>query len=80
MRSNGPTGGLQNLVFPVIYDENKVKISKRNFTDINEHLPVFRFEITKSKIYFTEIPTILKLVDAIKKPDLRKKWDNNIKE
>ena len=71
---------LQNLVFPVIYDENKVKISKRNFTDINEHLPVFRFEITKSKIYFTEIPTILKLVDAIKKPDLRKKWDNNIKE
>ena len=71
---------LQNLVFSVICEENKVKISKRNFTDINENLPLYRFEITRNKLYFTNVPTILQMVDAIRNPNSRKKWDNNIKE
>jgi len=71
---------LQNLVYPVIYNDNTIKISKRNYSDINEKLPLIRFEIIKHKIFFTEIPSIQQMVDALTDPQLRKKWDKNIKE
>ena len=71
---------LQNLVFPVIYSDNSIKISKRNYTDINEKIPLIRVEIVKHKIYFTEVPTIQQMIKAITIPELRKKWDKNIKE
>ena len=71
---------LQNLVFPVIYDDNIKKISKRNYTELNEKIPLIRVEIIKHKIYFTEVPSILKLAEAITNPEIRKKWDKNIKE
>ena len=71
---------LQNLVFPVICNDNNVKISKRNFTDINEKIPLIRVEIIKHKIFFTEVPSIQQIVTAITNPELRKKWDKNIKE
>ncbi len=71
---------LQNLVFPVIYDDNIKKISKRNYTELNEKTPLIRVEIIKHKIYFTEVPSILKLDEAINNPKIRKKWDKNIKE
>ena len=71
---------LQNLVFPVIHTDNNIKISKRNYTDINEKMPLIRVEIVKHKIYFTEVPTIQQMITAITNPELRKKWDKNIKE
>ena len=71
---------LQNLVFPVIYDDNSIKISKRNYSDINKKMPLIRCEIVKHKIYFTEVPTIQQMANAIRYPELRKKWDKNIKE
>ena len=72
---------LQNLVFPVIYDDNStIKISKRNFTDLSEKVPLIRIELTKNKMYFTQIPSIQQMVRAITVPELRKKWDKNIKE
>ena len=71
---------LQNLVFPVIYSDNSIKISKRNYTDINEKIPLIRVEIVKHKIYFTDVPDIQQMVKAITVPELRKKWDKNIKE
>ena len=71
---------LQNLVFPVIYNDNSIKISKRNYSDINQKLPLIRCEIVKHKIYFTEVPTIQEMANAIRYPELRKKWDKNIKE
>ena len=71
---------LQNLVFPVIHEEDNIKISKRNYSDLNDHLPIFRCEITKHKLYFTDVPTIEHMVDAIRNPDQRRKWDKNLKE
>jgi len=71
---------LQNLVFPVIYSDNSIKISKRNYTDINEKIPLIRVEIVKHKIYFNEVPSIEQMIKAITVPELRKKWDKNIKE
>ena len=72
---------LQNLVFPVIYDDNStIKISKRNFTDLSEKVPLIRIELTKNKMYFTQIPSIQQMVRAITVPELRKKWDKNVKE
>ena len=71
---------MQNLVFPVIYDDNSIKLSKRNYSDINEKVPVIRCEIVKHKIYFTDVPTIQEMANAIRYPELRKKWDKNVKE
>ena len=71
---------LQNLVFPVIYDDKSIKISKRNYSEINEKLPLIRVEIIKHKIFFTEVPTIQEMIKAMTSPELRKQWDKNIKE
>ena len=71
---------LQNLVFPVIYEDNEIKISKRNFTELNQNLPLFRFEIKKHKLHFTQVPTLKSLSNSFTNPELRKKWDKNIKE
>ena len=71
---------LQELVFPVIYKDNSIKLSKRNYSDINEKLPLIRCEIIKHKIYFTEVPTIQEMINAIRYPESRKKWDKNVKE
>lgn len=71
---------LQELVFPVIYKDVDVKISKRNYTELNQKNPLIRCEVTKHKIYFTQIPTIETMAKAITNPELRKKWDKNIKE
>ena len=71
---------LQELVFPVLLEEDNIKISKRNYTEINGKLPIFRIEIKKSKSFFTKVPSIQTLLSAMTNPDLRKKWDNNVKE
>ena len=71
---------LQNLVFPIIYEDNDIKISKRNYTEFNPNLPLYRFEIKKNKLIFTQVPTIISLSNAFLNPELRKKWDKNIKE
>ena len=71
---------IQNLVYTIIYEDKDIKISKRNYTDLNERKPLIRCEIIKNKIYFTQIPTIEEMINAITSPLLRKKWDNNIKE
>ena len=33
---------LQNLVYPVISEDNGVKLSKRNYTELNEKIPLIR--------------------------------------
>ena len=71
---------LQNLVFPVIYEDSSTKLSKRNYTELNEKIPLIRIEIIKHKIYFTEVPSIQQMAQAITNPEMRKKWDKNIKE
>ena len=71
---------LQNLVFPVLLEEENIKISKRNYSEINGKIPVFRFEIKKHKSFFTQVPSIQSLLNAMTNPDLRKKWDKNVKE
>lgn len=70
----------QELVYPLIVENGDMKITKRNFTELKEKLPLIRCEITKHKIYFTNVPTILDLANAIRNPELRRKWDNNLKE
>ena len=71
---------MANLVFPVLFEESNIKISKRNYTEINGNLPLYRFEISKQKIYFTQVPSIQSMLNAMINPELRKKWDKNIKE
>jgi len=71
---------MQNLVFPPLIEEGDIKISKRNYTEINGNLPLYRFEVTKHKLYFTQIPSIQSMLNAMTNPELRKKWDKNIKE
>jgi hypothetical protein len=71
---------MQNLVFPVIYEDSSTKLSKRNYTELNEKIPLIRVEIIKHKIYFTEVPSIQQMAQAITNPEMRKKWDKNIKE
>lgn len=71
---------LQNLVFPSIFEDNNIKISKRNYTELNPNLPLYRFEVKKSKLIFTQVPTLISLANAFLNPELRKKWDKNIKE
>ena len=72
---------LQNLVYPVIYDDNStIKISKRNFTELSEKVPLIRIELKKPKLYFTQAPSIQQMARAITNPQYRKKWDKTIKE
>ena len=71
---------LQNLNYENIYNENNIKISKRNSSIICDKFPLIRCELIKNKSFFTKIPKIRKLIDTMKNPELRKKWDNNIKE
>jgi hypothetical protein len=71
---------MANLVFPVLFEESNIKISKRNYTEINGNLPLYRFEVSKQKIYFTQVPSIQSMLNAMINPELRKKWDKNIKE
>ena len=71
---------LQNLVFPVIYEDSSTKLSKRNYTELNEKIPLIRVEIIKHKIYFTEVPSIQQMAQAMANPEMRKKWDKNIKD
>ena len=71
---------LQNLNYENICNENNIIISKRNSSDINEKFPIIRCEITRNKSYFKKIPKIQQIIDAVIKPELRKKWDNNLKE
>ena len=71
---------MQDLVFPVLFEESDIKISKRNYTELNGNLPLFRFEITKNKSFFTRVPSIPNMLNAITNPELRKKWDKNVKE
>ena len=71
---------LQDLVFPGLFEENGIKISKRNYTEINGTIPIFRFEIIKHKLFFTQPPSIQMMLNAMTNPELRKKWDKNIKE
>ena len=71
---------LQDLVFPVLFEESGIKISKRNYTEINGTLPIFRFEITKHKIFFTQVPSLRAMLNAMINPELRRKWDKILKE
>ena len=71
---------MQDLVFPLLFEENGIKISKRNYTEINGNLPLYRFEITKHKSFFTQVPSIDSMLNAMINPELRKKWDKNMKE
>ena len=71
---------LQNLNYSNIYDSNNIKISKRNSSFISDKSPLIKCEVIKNKSYFTKVPDIQKIIDAMTKPELRKKWDNNIKE
>jgi hypothetical protein len=70
---------LQYSKYDVIYNENNIKISKRNSSVITDKCPLFRCEITKNKSYFSKVPKIQKLIKAMTEPELRKKWDDNIK-
>lgn len=70
---------LQYSKYDVIYNENNIKISKRNSSEITNKFPLFRCEITKNKSYFLNIPSIQKLVNTMAEPELRTKWDDNIK-
>ena len=71
---------MTNLVFPPLFEEGRIKISKRNYTEINGNLPLYRFEVTKQKLFFTQVPSIQSMLNAMINPELRKKWDKNIKE
>ena len=71
---------MTNLVFPPLFEKGRIKISKRNYTEINGNLPLYRFEVTKQKLFFTQVPSIQSMLNAMINPELRKKWDKNIKE
>ena len=71
---------LQNLKYEIIYCENNLKISKRNSSIITDKFPLIRCEVIKNKSFFRKVPKIQRLLETMTKPELRKKWDNNIKE
>ena len=71
---------LQNLFYQNLYNDNNIKISKRNISNITEKVPLIRFEIKKNKSYFKKIPNIQKMIDVMTKPELRIKWDDNLIE
>ena len=71
---------LQNLDYEDIYNENNLIISKTHSSDITDKFPIIRCEIIQNKSYFKKIPTIQQIIDAMIKPELRKKWDNNLIE
>lgn len=71
---------LQNLFYQNLYNDNNLKISKRNISNITEEIPLIRFEIIKNKSYFKKVPNIQKIIDVMTKPELRIKWDDNLIE
>ncbi len=71
---------LQDLVFPLLLEESGIKVSKRNYTEINGHIPIYRFELIKHKNFFTQVPSLQSMLNALSNPELRKKWDKNVKE
>ena len=71
---------IQNLNYQNIYEENDIKISKANLSIITDKFPLIRCQINKNKSFFTKVPSIRKVIDTFLKPEIRKKWDNNIKD
>jgi hypothetical protein len=71
---------IQNLNYQNIYEENDIKISKANSSIITDKFPLIRIQASKSKSYFTKVPSIRKVIDTFSNPEIRKKWDNNIKD
>ena len=71
---------LQNLFYQYLYNDNNLKISKRNISNITEKIPLIRFELKKNKSYFKKIPNIQKMIDIMTNPELRIKWDDNLME
>ena len=71
---------LQSLNYDTFYEENNLKISKRNSSDISDNFPLIRFEFKKNKSYYKKIPKIQDIIDVLTKPEIRNKWDDNIIE
>lgn len=71
---------IQNLNYENIYEENDIKISKANSSIITDKFPLIRCQITKNKSFFAKVPSIRKVIDTLLNPEIRKKWDNNIKD
>lgn len=71
---------IQNLNYQNIYEENDIKISKANSSIITDKFPLIRCQITKNKSFFAKVPSIRKVIDTLLNPEIRKKWDNNIKD
>jgi len=71
---------IQNLNYQNIYEENDLKISKTNSSIITDKFPLIRCQITKNKSFFAKVPSIRKVIDTFLNPEIRKKWDNNIKD
>ena len=71
---------IQNLNYQNIYEENDINISKANSSIITDKFPLIRCQISKNKSFFTKVPSIRKVIDTFLNPEIRKKWDNNIKD
>ena len=71
---------IQNLNYENIYEENDIKISKANSSIITDKFPLIRCQIRKNKSFFAKVPSIRKVIDTLLNPEIRKKWDNNIKD
>lgn len=71
---------IKNLEYTNIYNENGLIISTKDSTDISPNTTIYRCQIEKPKNYFSKIPSIKEIGDAIAVPELRKKFDPNIKE
>lgn len=71
---------IQNLNYQNIYEENDIKISKANSSIITDKFPLIRCQISKNKSFFAKVPSIRKVIDTLLNPEIRKKWDNNIKD
>ena len=71
---------LQSLNYDTFYEENNLKISKRSSSVISDKFPLIRFEFKKNKSYYKKIPKIQDIIDALTKPEIRTKWDDNIIE
>ena len=71
---------LKSLNYQNIYDENNLKISKRNSSIISDKSPLIRFELKKNKNYFKNIPNFQTIIEVMTNPEIRSKWDENIIE
>ena len=71
---------IQNLNYQNIYEENDIKISKANSSIITDKFPLIRCQASKNKSFFAKMPSIRKVIDTFSNPEIRKKWDNNIKD